>query len=286
SDFPDDPGCEDISDIDESDDCPTGADCPACGNGVDDDGDGISDYPSDPGCMAAADRSEIDYCIPGVDVTYLPETGTAGTTPPSGSGSNFSPTCSSSTASTEVVFHYPLLRDLSTLSFSTEGSPGDTVLYARAFDCSDIAAEVACAQAPSAGETITIPGPALGDYFVFVDGDFISGIDFVLNVSGTIGLGGPCEPGNSQFTCEGGQTCDFGTATCRLTDCNNGVDDDGDGLIDDLDPGCTSADDDNEAPNPSPPPQCADSSDNDGDGQIDYPADSDCDNAADDDESD
>src|SRR5690606_6864640 len=35
--FPDDPGCTDVEDNDESDDCPDGPMCPACGNGTDDD---------------------------------------------------------------------------------------------------------------------------------------------------------------------------------------------------------------------------------------------------------
>lgn len=63
--------------------------------------------------------------------------------------------------------------------------------------------------------------------------------------------------------------------------CSDGADNDGDGLIDfPADPGCTSADDDDE----TDPPQCADGKDNDGDGLIDFPADPGCTAADDNDE--
>ncbi|PIR83985.1 hypothetical protein COU18_01085 [Candidatus Kaiserbacteria bacterium CG10_big_fil_rev_8_21_14_0_10_51_14] len=58
--------------------------------------------------------------------------------------------------------------------------------------------------------------------------------------------------------------------------CSDGIDNDGDGLIDfPADPGCTSGDDDTEAPNPSippsppPSPACSNGIDDDGDGFID-----------------
>jgi hypothetical protein len=54
--------------------------------------------------------------------------------------------------------------------------------------------------------------------------------------------------------------------------CSNGVDDDGDGLVDMADPGCSSTSDTDEYNAPPPPPpatQCADGVDNDGDGLID-----------------
>ena len=70
--------------------------------------------------------------------------------------------------------------------------------------------------------------------------------------------------------------------------CRNGIDDDGDGLVDwPVDPGCASLDDDDEfntPPIPPPPPACADGGDNDGDGLADWPADPGCASAADGDE--
>jgi hypothetical protein len=40
---------------------------PACGNGVDDDGDGLADFPADPGCASAASELEDPKCDDGLD---------------------------------------------------------------------------------------------------------------------------------------------------------------------------------------------------------------------------
>ncbi len=57
--------------------------------------------------------------------------------------------------------------------------------------------------------------------------------------------------------------------------CSDGIDNDGDGLIDfPDDPGCISTEDDSEDSPTSP--QCSDGRDNDGDGKIDYPNDPGC----------
>jgi len=66
--------------------------------------------------------------------------------------------------------------------------------------------------------------------------------------------------------------------------CGDGIDNDGDGLVDLQDPGCSNAGDDNETDEPAPTTQCNDGVDNDGDGVIDL-SDPDCLNAQDDDES-
>jgi subtilisin family serine protease len=58
-----------------------------------------------------------------------------------------------------------------------------------------------------------------------------------------------------------------------LTDCSNGLDDDGDGLIDLEDPGCDGADDLSEK---APGRVCDDGEDNDGDGLVDFPEDPGC----------
>src|SRR5262249_15304490 len=65
--------------------------------------------------------------------------------------------------------------------------------------------------------------------------------------------------------------------------CNNGVDDDGDGLIDFIqDPGCSSPVDDDESNTPA----CQDGVDNDNDGRTDYPFDPGCTGPTDVDETD
>src|SRR5262245_41916497 len=72
------------------------------------------------------------------------------------------------------------------------------------------------------------------------------------------------------------------------TECNDGVDNDADGLVDDQDPGCEYNHGAAEHPDPPPPrrPQCSDDVDNDGDGEVDFPHDPGCEDAMDDDESD
>jgi hypothetical protein len=68
--------------------------------------------------------------------------------------------------------------------------------------------------------------------------------------------------------------------------CSDGRDNDSDGKIDHpADPGCESAADDSESPDPSPPSQCSDGRDNDSDGKIDHPTDPGCESASDDTES-
>ena len=71
----------------------------------------------------------------------------------------------------------------------------------------------------------------------------------------------------------------------RGAECSDGLDNDGDGLIDaPADPGCESALDSSELDEVKP--QCADDIDNDGDGLIDYGPDPGCDDFQDNDETD
>lgn len=66
--------------------------------------------------------------------------------------------------------------------------------------------------------------------------------------------------------------------------CSNGIDDDGDGVVDyPYDPGCSSPNDGDET-DPLTPPQCSNGMDDDGDRLTDYPDDPDCTSAGDDSE--
>jgi hypothetical protein len=49
---------------DESTTCPGSPDCPACSNGLDDDGDTLTDYPLDPGCSRREDDDESEPAAP------------------------------------------------------------------------------------------------------------------------------------------------------------------------------------------------------------------------------
>ncbi|MEM9488923.1 MAG: PPC domain-containing protein, partial [Myxococcota bacterium] len=285
ADYPDDPGCTAPEDNDESDSCPDGLDCPQCGNQVDDDGDGLIDFAGgDPGCDSASDGNELDQCIPGLDVLSLIPGGVSGTV--SSGGGSLSGSCGGSFGG-EDVYGYALNRDLVSLTFSTEGSVADTVLYVRRDDCASAAAEVGCSDQSGSGggETVTVSDPPQGNYFVIVDADFSSG-SYALDVFGRIPGGDPCDPADSSFVCDDGFEC--AVDTCVPTQCNNGSDDDSDGLSDyPDDPGCASVNDGDESddcPSGASCPECANDIDDDGDGAIDYPDDPGCEAAGDDSE--
>lgn len=69
----------------------------------------------------------------------------------------------------------------------------------------------------------------------------------------------------------------------QKSQCQNAIDDDGDGLIDSQDPGCSNNQDNNEGDGTT---QCQDQIDNDQDGSIDFPTDFGCTNAQDNNEGD
>ncbi len=93
---------------------------------------------------------------------------------------------------------------------------------------------------------------------------------------------------------DGPQGSDLCTSQCALIEqtpiyqCSDDLDNDEDGLIDELDPGCydTGVYDPTDNNETNTLPQCSDNFDNDGDGKIDYPTDSGCENGADNNEAD
>ncbi len=285
TDFPDDPGCESPSDGDETDDCPGGAGCPICSNGQDDDGDGKTDFPDDPGCSFAADGLELDPCTPDTDISRLEDVGVTGTTSIASAGSNFQGSCTFSNNATEDVYLYENKRELESLSVVVTNATRDINVYARTGVCSDPASEVACVNEEFNGqETMVIEQPELAEYYIFVDGGFGGLIDYDLALEGQIGVGAACDAASTQFVCTPGNACVGGV--CTPSKCSNGIDDDGDGLADEFDPGCESINDDTEAPDPTPLPACADGQDNDSDGRTDFGFDAGCERASDDEEND
>jgi large repetitive protein len=276
-DYPNDPGCLTPEDNDESDDCPDGPGCPACGDGIDNDGDGLIDYPDDPGCLAASHPTENE-CTGESDllgvVTAATMTGnTAGLT------NDFTPSCSFSNAPDKTyVLAFP--GDLASLRLDTAGSY-DTILAIKQGTCE--ATDLACNDSGGVGLTslIQLSDVEAGTYFVIIDGYSSNAGDYFLNVSGVIRAGQACDQAQIDagiFTCEAGLSCTDGL--CPVPQCSDGIDNDGDGLIDyPEDPGCLSPLDDDETDDcPDGPncPECADGIDNDGDGLIDYPADPGC----------
>ncbi|MEK7535901.1 MAG: Ig-like domain-containing protein [Patescibacteria group bacterium] len=72
------------------------------------------------------------------------------------------------------------------------------------------------------------------------------------------------------------------SVTVAILECSDSLDNDSDLLTDyPLDPGCSSANDNDETDPPTPSPECSDGVDNDGDGKTDYSDDLGCDSATD-----
>jgi hypothetical protein len=284
NDFPDDPGCDNPGDFDETDDCPAGENCPACANDIDDDSDGDVDYPDDVDCASASQA--VEGCSTESD-PILSQTGfsTSGTTV--GATDDFFPSCVFGGGSPDVVtlVNLPAMQnfhaDLSGTSF-------DSVLVMHDQTCDS---EVACDDSfPAGAEVIDAPDLPAGIYALVVDGTFSSSGTYTLNISGTIAPFGACDGQLATagvIACGDGYDCVGGICLGVLA-CNNGVDDDGDGEPGyPTDPGCDSPLDDDETddcPNGANCPQCADEDDNDLDGQFDFPDDTNCLAASDDDE--
>jgi hypothetical protein len=285
TDWPLDPGCDDVLDNDETDPMMT----PECYNGLDDDGDALTDFPADPGCEDTADDLELDQCVPGLLVNNLPGSGNAlGTT---GGTSFLTASCDTSFMGSgpEAVYllTVPAVANV-TASTANPGTSFNTFISIRDV-CDDAMSEVGCGSAGSLGDTATAASLLPGSYFIIIDGTDLASGAYELSVSGTLLAGQPCDPSWARFTCETTTACeaDAGSPTgmsCTPADCSDGADNDGDAIADyPGDPGCDNLSDPSET-NPAMLPQCADGVDNDADSFIDWPADTGCTAASDNDE--
>jgi len=286
-DFPDDPGCASPDDNDETDDCPSGPNCPKCANGIDDDGDTLIDYPNDPGCSAAA--TDTESCDGERDpITAITGPLTLGTLV--GSHDDQNPTCTTQTGGFDVLLAVTVPA-LTSLHVDDHGSSlSDTTMSLLPSTCGPPV--IACNDDDGASLLSAIDtGPlAAGTYLVVVDG-YNGGVTpgpFKVNFSGTLTAGAACDAANTMggaLTCPTGTSCaddplNPGTLICLGPPCHDGRDNDGDGKIDyPNDPGCDAPDDTDETddcPNGPNCPKCANGIDDDGDGATDYPADPSC----------
>jgi hypothetical protein len=272
-DYPNDPGCDSKLDDNEDDDCPSGPNCPACSNGVDDDHDQKTDYPADPSCTAASSVSES--CTSSDPIGTITGPSTTGNT--TGATNDRNPSCAGTVSAPDLLFPLTVPR-LDSLSVSATTGGFEYVLELLDGTCGGTA--LTCTD----NGTISRTNVAAGNYFVSVDGYTTTDVgSFTLLVSGVISPGGHCD--NALFT-SGALTCATDTACdgtiCKGTkQCNDGVNNaDGDTLIDyPNDPGCDSPSDDSEIDDcPSGPncPVCANGIDDDNDQKTDYPADTSC----------
>jgi hypothetical protein len=290
-DWPFDPGCTSTDDSSEEDPVPP----PACANGVDDDGDTFIDYGQDPGCSSAGDPDEfntiIGPCGPSVTITDITGSG-------QGSGTITGPVPNELSSDVcngyggEFAFTYTVTTGPVALVVSTDapGTTLDTVIYVRT-ECTEEATELGCnddAPEPSlstSGSLLVLDSVGVGEYYVIVDSFAPNSLgSFTLTVDERTPLGGACDP-NDPDPCPPGLVCRSlmpgDPTTCQEEECEDGLDNDGDAIIDfPLEPGCDGTTDNTEV-DPDPLPQCANGIDDDLDAQIDYPADPGCDYAAD-----
>lgn len=271
ADYPDDPGCTAPEDNDETDDCPTGPNCPECGDDADNDGDGQNNYPNDTTCQAAGDSSESCTTTDGVTLLTMPATmGDTGT-----ANDDVKATCNTSTNHTAADRTYRLDVPALTSLFIENVNTFDAVVSLYNSTCGG--AEVACTDTP---EDISLTNVAAGTYFYVVDGWSTGSGTYTINISGTIANGARCDGALAQsgaLTCGVGYACKGTTTlTCQPALCGDNVDNDGDGKTDyPFDPGCDSVADDTEQ-DPATAPVCANGMDDDTDGTTDWPADLGC----------
>jgi hypothetical protein len=288
-DFPNDPGCPAANADSEDDDCPSGPQCPQCANGIDDDVNGQTDFPNDTGCTSAADNDEStpnpNACGAGLTIKQLPASGDDLATFDTTSTSNLTSPCIGDAG--PPAFAYQVHVTKPTVIVASTDNPStnaDTIIDIRSASCMDAASEVACNdEAPGtfSVSTVTASVPA-GIYYIVVSGYATTevGNTYMLHVDLLNGEGQAC---SVPADCGPGLVCRIpmgGTMmVCSKPMCSDGVDDDGDTKNDyPTDPGCTSADDNDETD--SCPgagcPACANGVDDDGDTLIDYPLDPGC----------
>jgi hypothetical protein len=279
-DYPADPGCSTALDDDEDDSCP-GVGCPACSDGADNDGDGAVDYPADATCYSAG--QPIEGCGGEQDPMFeLTTPSYAGTT--FGAHDDLALSCGGAEDLVGIV----TLPAMATITIDTNGTQSidsdyDTLLAVLPAACTG--GGLVCNDDGGTGQDaqVTLNNLAAGTYAVVIATTAIGDPGaFVLNISGTIAANGRCDGElalSGAITCGGGNSCVSGLCVGSIQ-CNDGVDNDGDGFIGfPADPGCTSADDADESDDcPDGPecPQCGDGVDNDNNGFADYGADTTC----------
>jgi uncharacterized repeat protein (TIGR01451 family) len=230
-DFPADPGCANAQDNDEYN-APAAV---ACNNGRDDDGDGLVDYPQDPGCTSATDPDEFNQVsCPATRVTANFE-GRQGpwedvapngdATPPTfvsnvQAGGTVKVVSANGTYSARLYAgqdQLPLTCDKGTISFTNNSN--QTLSKVRL---------------DSALGGVTVPNGATRAY---LSHDEPGSYNYFDN-SGNRDHRSPCVV-----------TLDVTPSSCQQMQCSDGIDNDGDGLVDfPADPGCVNAQDNDESP--------------------------------------
>jgi hypothetical protein len=187
----------------------------------------------------------------------------------------------------EFAYSYSVVGGPKALIISTDHPETtlDTVVYVRS-ECRRPDLELGCSDDEGTGRTsyLVLPDVQDGEYFIIVDSFGPGSLgDFKVTVEERTGLHGSCDA--AMPDCAPGLICrpliPGDPTTCEYHACADGIDNDGDGVVDfPVEPGCDTADDDVET-DPVPAPACGNGLDDDLDGFTDYPDDPGCDYAAD-----
>lgn len=292
-DYPNDPGCFSPNQDSEVDDCPDGPNCPECGNHKDDDGNGLTDFAGgDPGCSAASDTDEWTdnpvACGASVQIQQLP--------PNNEVMGMFVPGMINDLASTRcggtgMAIVYELrIKHPKVIVASTDfdATTTNTVLALRTANCTSTTTEIACSDdlSPTNAKSTITASLQPGTYYLIVSSHdaSVSG-PFDLQVHFFVGEGVACQTGDD---CGPGLVCRVPTGgmqkVCSKHECSDGIDNDGDGLVDyPNDPGCASPQADSElddCPNGPNCPECGNHVDDNRNGKTDYPQEPNCTSAA------
>jgi len=270
-----------------------------CSDGVDNDGDGLLDYPNDPGCISSTDDNEYNVppavqasCVASPSSIVVGESSTwtvtlsngegthtyswSGTDNLSGTGSSVTKTYTTPGTKTASVTITTTQSSPFVFSCCTEGGPaGNYVRYENS--------EGSCEYCG--------PGPVLEcelrqDFYheICPNPPFEITETQTLMCQTQLTVSSQCSDGIDN---DGDDLIDYPedsdcssageNSEASIPQCADGIDNDGDSLIDTNDYGCSGVGDTSESPNP----QCSDGIDNNGNGFIDYPNDPTCSSSSD-----
>jgi hypothetical protein len=211
-----DPGCFNSADSDESDTCPSGATCPVCSNGMDDDTDTFTDFPMDTRCLSPAFPSE-NLCPAEADlagqITSVTTTNTL-----VGKANNFTSHSCQSTTGNDITYALDLPVPVASLTLDTIGSQSpDTILSFRNAACTT---QLGCdddSDPNSARSLLVMTNVAAGLYSVVIDAfgtGATNNAGVTLNVKGVVAPGTACTHplfASGVLSCPANSTCTSGT---------------------------------------------------------------------------
>ncbi|MDD5041680.1 MAG: hypothetical protein PHX87_04730 [Candidatus Peribacteraceae bacterium] len=260
TDYPDDPGCSSSQDNSEAGE-------PQCQDGIDNDGDGAADYPNDFSCSSPTDNDETNpksQCQDGID-----NDGNGYTDYPADTG------CSNNQDNTESGG-----QQLYQCNDGIDNDGDGATDYPNDFSCSSATDNDETSPKSQCQDGIDNDGDGVIDY-PNDPGCSSRQDNDEHNICPAATSSSTCRCATNS-DCTSPDTCQSGICRPVTYQCNDGIDNDGDGATDyPNDFSCSSTTDNDET---NPKAQCQDGIDNDHDGRTDYPDDPGCSTRQDNDE--